>query len=95
MSQSVHSHDFVSDPDQVAAFLEALIDGFKKRRLSVSFEGKEVILKPGEVLDLSLETARRKGRQRLTLSINWPDQGSKGQTSLLSPAELSEERRGS
>jgi amphi-Trp domain-containing protein len=92
MSQNVHSHVFVTDPDKVASFLEALTEGFKKRRLSASFDDRELVLKPAEILDVSLETTRRKGRQRLTLTINWPDPDVKDRRGLFSPEELSEER---
>ena len=85
MSQSDQTHNFVSDPDLVAAFLEALMDGFKKRRLSVRFDDREIVLKPAEILDLSLETTKRKGRQRLTLTIAWPEPDRKEPANTLFP----------
>ena len=92
MSPSNFVHSFVSDPDEVAAFLQALIDGFKARRLNVSFDGREVALRPAEILDLSLETAKRKGRQRLTLVASWPDVEVRDRPGLLTPKELKEPR---
>lgn len=94
MSQTVNTHNFVTDPDEVASFLEALIEGFKKRRLSVKFDDRELVLKPAEILDMSLETTRRKGRQRLTLTVNWPDGEIKERRGLLHPRELTGEERG-
>jgi amphi-Trp domain-containing protein len=94
MSQNVHAHNFVSDPDLMASFLEALIEGFKSRRLSVKFEEREIVLRPADILDVSLETAKRKGRQRLTITFAWPDASVKERRSLLDPAGPGSEERG-
>jgi amphi-Trp domain-containing protein len=92
MSHNAHSHFFVSDPDEVASFLEAMIEGLKNRRLPVRFEEREVVLKPAEILDVSLETARRKGRQKLSITLAWPDGEAKERRGLLTPLELEEGR---
>ena len=90
MTQSVQSHNFVSDPELVASFFEALIDGFKNRRLSLNFDGKEIVLKPAEIFDMSLETSKRKGRQKLAMTISWPEADAKERRSLLPPKTLEE-----
>jgi hypothetical protein len=58
----------------------------------VSFDGREVALRPAEILDLSLETVKRKGRQRLTLVASWPDVEVRDRPGLLTPKELKEPR---
>ncbi|MDR1296077.1 MAG: amphi-Trp domain-containing protein [Deltaproteobacteria bacterium] len=73
MTRHNFNHSFVSDPDEVVAFLESLIEGFKNRSISIGADGREIVLKPAEILDLTLETMQRKGRQRLTLTVNWPE----------------------
>ncbi|MDR2444152.1 MAG: amphi-Trp domain-containing protein [Deltaproteobacteria bacterium] len=85
MSRSSNIHNFVSDPDVIASFLSSLIDGFKNRHLVIKFDDHEVTLKPGEVLDLSLETSKRKGRVKLSIDIHWPDQDHREMPSLLRP----------
>ncbi|MDR0356188.1 MAG: amphi-Trp domain-containing protein [Deltaproteobacteria bacterium] len=73
MNKNNFTHNFISDPDSVAAFFDSLIEGFKKRKLTVSSEGRAVVLQPGEILEMSVESGQRKGRQRLIVSINWPE----------------------
>jgi amphi-Trp domain-containing protein len=91
MSPSNFVHNFVSDPDEVAAFLQALIDGFRGRRLSVRFDGREAVMRPAEILDLSVEISKRKGRQKLTLVASWPDVEVRDRPGLLTPRELKED----
>ncbi|MDR2367538.1 MAG: amphi-Trp domain-containing protein [Deltaproteobacteria bacterium] len=73
MSKNSLTHKFVSDPDEVAGFFQALIEGFKKRKLTISSDHKDQVMIPAEVLEMALETAHRKGRVRLSLSISWTE----------------------
>jgi amphi-Trp domain-containing protein len=88
MTKNNHSHNFVSDPDEVAAFLTELIKGFKDRNLVLKFNDREVTLKPGEILDLSLETTNRKGHVKLRVDILWPENESRSRPSLFQLSEL-------
>jgi amphi-Trp domain-containing protein len=72
-NKSNYAHNFVSDPDEVSGFLSALQDGFRDRRITLGSDGREAVLKPGEILDMTLESAQRKGRRRLTVTISWPE----------------------
>ena len=67
MHKNTLTHDFVSDPDQVADFFRALIDGFKERKITVASDGREQILVPAEILDMKVEAVARKGRVRLSV----------------------------
>jgi amphi-Trp domain-containing protein len=73
MSKNTLTHSFVSDPDAVADFFQALIEGFKERKLSIASDGRERILIPAEILDLTVESVQRKGRVRLNLSLSWSE----------------------
>ncbi|MDR0621796.1 MAG: amphi-Trp domain-containing protein [Deltaproteobacteria bacterium] len=73
MPKNSLTHNFVSDPDQVADFLRALIEGFRERKISVSSDGREQTVIPSEILDVTTETVLRKGRVRLNLSFSWAE----------------------
>ncbi|MDR1109856.1 MAG: amphi-Trp domain-containing protein [Deltaproteobacteria bacterium] len=73
MNKNTFTHNFVSDPDEVADFLAALIEGFRKRRITIGSEGREQVLQVSEILDISMESSQRKGRVRLCLNVNWPE----------------------
>jgi amphi-Trp domain-containing protein len=74
-------HSFVSDPEDAARYLEALIEGFRSGALKFTSKGQSVVLEPAQILEMSIETGSRKGRTRLALTVSWPD----GPESLLRP----------
>ncbi|MDR2460465.1 MAG: amphi-Trp domain-containing protein [Deltaproteobacteria bacterium] len=74
MSKNNFRHSFVTDPDDVARYLESLISGFKEGVLSFSSQHRKVHLEPAKILDMSIETSIRKGKVRLTISFTWPDE---------------------
>jgi amphi-Trp domain-containing protein len=85
------THSFVTDPEKVASFFEALIEGFRKRELFISSDGREVALHPAEILDMTLATTHRNGRTKITVSVNWPETHRRSSNTLqLTPPELRE-----
>lgn len=73
MSRNNFRHGFTTDPDDVARYLEALIEGFRNRRLDFRSQQRKASLTPSEIMDMSVETSARHGRVRVTLSFSWPD----------------------
>ncbi|MDR1677869.1 MAG: amphi-Trp domain-containing protein [Deltaproteobacteria bacterium] len=84
MPKNSLSHTFVSDPDEVADFFQALIDGFKNRKVTISSDGQEQSLIPAELVDLTVETVQRKGRVRLNIFLSWPGAQPHHRPNLLS-----------
>jgi amphi-Trp domain-containing protein len=74
MSKNNFHHSFVTDPEDVARYLESLIAGFKEGVLSFSSQHRKVHLEPAKILDMSIESSVRKGKVRLTLNFIWPDE---------------------
>jgi amphi-Trp domain-containing protein len=66
-------HSFVTDPEDVARYLEALIEGFKGGVLEFSSQERSLRLTPTKVLEMSIETGARRGRMRLSINISWPE----------------------
>ncbi|MDR1486589.1 MAG: amphi-Trp domain-containing protein [Deltaproteobacteria bacterium] len=78
------THTFVTDPEAVASFFEALIEGFRKREIKISSDEREITLHPTESIDMSLSTNHRNSRTKLNISINWPETHRKNVRSLFS-----------
>jgi amphi-Trp domain-containing protein len=66
-------HTFVTDPEDVARYLEALIEGFHKGVLEFTSQERELLLMPAKIMEMSIETGLRKGRIRLSINISWPE----------------------
>ncbi|MDR2302635.1 MAG: amphi-Trp domain-containing protein [Deltaproteobacteria bacterium] len=73
MSKNTLIHKFVSDPDEVAAFFQALIEGFKNRKITVTSEVREQTVVPAEIIEMTVEAVQRKGRIRLNVSASWSE----------------------
>ncbi|MDR2387340.1 MAG: amphi-Trp domain-containing protein [Deltaproteobacteria bacterium] len=73
MSKNTLTHKFVSDPDEVAAFFQALIEGFKNRKITVTSEAREQSLVPAEIIEMTVEAVQKKGRVRLNVSASWSE----------------------
>ncbi|MDR2612637.1 MAG: amphi-Trp domain-containing protein [Deltaproteobacteria bacterium] len=73
MSSNNFRHSFSTDPEDVARYLDALIEGFRDRKLTFRSQQRKVTLEPADVMDMSIETSARRGRTRLTLSFSWDD----------------------
>jgi amphi-Trp domain-containing protein len=74
MSRNNFRHSFTTDPEDVARYLEALIQGFRSRKLTFRSLQRKLSLEPAEVMDMSIETSSRRGRVRLTLAFSWEDE---------------------
>ncbi|MDR1165137.1 MAG: amphi-Trp domain-containing protein [Deltaproteobacteria bacterium] len=84
MSKSNFRHSFVTDPEDVARYLESLIEGFRSGTLTFSSQHRKVLLEPAKAMDMSIETSARKGKIRLTLNFTWPEE----EASLTHPLPL-------
>jgi amphi-Trp domain-containing protein len=67
------NHTFVTDPEDVARYLEALIEGFRGGELRFTSGDREVRLEPSSILELTIETSARKGKVSLSLNVSWPE----------------------
>jgi amphi-Trp domain-containing protein len=87
MGKNTFHHSFVTDPEDVARYLEALIESFREGRLTFSSNSRKVILEPGKVMDMTVDTSSRRGQTRLTLAFNWPETPAGPQSQGLFPAD--------
>ncbi|MDR2405223.1 MAG: amphi-Trp domain-containing protein [Deltaproteobacteria bacterium] len=73
MNSNNFHYNFVTDPQDVVRYLEALIEGFKGGALDFSSPGHAVHLELPEILKMSIETSNRKGRVKVSLNLTWPE----------------------
>jgi amphi-Trp domain-containing protein len=73
MTSSNFHYNFVTDPQDVVRYLEALIEGFKLGALDFTSQGRTIRLELPQVLKMSIETSNRKGRVKVALNMSWPE----------------------
>ncbi|MDR1607928.1 MAG: amphi-Trp domain-containing protein [Deltaproteobacteria bacterium] len=73
MRKSRFQFNLVTDPLDVSRYLESLIQGFRDREILFSDQNHQLVLRPAEILELSLETSRRKGRVNFSMSFSWAE----------------------
>jgi amphi-Trp domain-containing protein len=93
MTKNNFSHKVVTDPLDSARFLEAIIEGMRQGHLTLSSKNHQITLKPGEIIDLTIETSNRKGKIGLNIGFSWTEIKTHQQQSLpLDPFQESEKR---
>ncbi|MDR1083844.1 MAG: amphi-Trp domain-containing protein [Deltaproteobacteria bacterium] len=82
MSKNHFTYKFVTDPLDVARYLEALKQGFENGELRLSEQNNQITLKPAEILELTVDLGRRKGRINLSVAMSWAETPGHKQLSL-------------
>jgi amphi-Trp domain-containing protein len=79
------SHESVQDPNNIVKYLEALLEGIKKRNLHLSTNGESMALTPREIITFEIQAKKRKYRSSLSVKMSWKE----GERQLaVSPLEI-------
>jgi amphi-Trp domain-containing protein len=62
------------DYASVVAFLEDVVRSFKEKKVCVQRGEEFVTLTPGESIDLEVEAAQKKGKQKLCIELTWREE---------------------
>lgn len=66
-------HESIQDNETVGAYLESLIEGFRKGEIVLTSDNRRIELFPNNVLHFDL-SARKKGQKsKLTIKLSWRD----------------------
>ncbi|MDR1396086.1 MAG: amphi-Trp domain-containing protein [Deltaproteobacteria bacterium] len=82
MTKNRFNYKFVTDPLDAARYLESLIEGFQKGSLILTDQNRQLVLKPAEIMELTIDSSRRKGRVNLSVSLSWAETPSQKQLTL-------------
>jgi amphi-Trp domain-containing protein len=82
MRKNRFQYQFATDPQDMARYLLSLADGFKAGELRLTENNRQMVFKPGPMLELAIDAVRRRGRVSLTLAIAWEENSSQNQLSL-------------
>lgn len=63
----------LEDCGTIRAYLAALEQGFAKRSITLSSEGKTLVLEPQGFLSFQLTAKRKGGETKIALKISWKD----------------------
>lgn len=66
-------HDSIQNSRTVGAYLKALMDGFENGKIVFKSEDQEIVLFPGDLLELSIKAKRKDGKSKLSLKIAWKE----------------------
>lgn len=62
------------DFESVVSFLEDLLASFKQKTVCVQRGDEFVTLAPGDNIEMELEAVEKKGKQKLTLELEWQEE---------------------
>ena len=65
-------HKLVTDRQDVARYLLALIEGFEKGQLALASGSNEFTLTPDGAIEMDIEAKQHDGHEKLSLSFIWP-----------------------
>ena len=65
-------HKLVTNRQDVARYLLALIEGFEKGQLALASGSNEFNLKPTGAIEMDIEAKQHEGHEKLSLSFIWP-----------------------
>jgi amphi-Trp domain-containing protein len=61
----------MQDAESIRAYLEAVMEGLSKGRLTVAVGEQQFTLQPAELLTFTVKARKRGGSGRLSLAISW------------------------
>lgn len=73
MSDAIFRYEGIQDATDVAAYLEALRDGFAKGALSLSQGDETMLLTPQGMVTLTVEAKSKDDDRKVKFTIRWKD----------------------
>lgn len=64
-------HESIQDNESVGAYLESLIEGFKKGEIVLSADNQIIKLNPNNLLHFDLNAKKKGNKSRLTIKLSW------------------------
>ena len=66
-------HESLQDRESIVAYLEAVTEGLRQGKLTLSDGEVELELEPKALLTLSVRASQKRNRSRLDLRVSWRD----------------------
>ncbi|MDR0549633.1 MAG: amphi-Trp domain-containing protein [Deltaproteobacteria bacterium] len=73
MRKNRFQYQFVTDPQDVARYLESLVASFNAGELRLTEKNRQIVFKPGPIMELAIDAQRRQGRAVISLTISWEE----------------------
>lgn len=74
MSEQNFFFESYQDVSSMKTYLNALIDGIAKNKLTLTTEGEELILYPNGMLKLTIKARKKNEKSRLSIKIAWTEE---------------------
>ncbi|MBD3237019.1 MAG: amphi-Trp domain-containing protein [Candidatus Eisenbacteria bacterium] len=66
-------YESIHDPQTITAYLQSVLEGIVQRRIVLTSDGDEIVLRPGNLLKLAVKAKRKDDTSRLSIKISWKD----------------------
>lgn len=70
-SNKEFEHESIQDNQSIGAYLESLIEGFKKGKIVLTDEKQEIELNPNNILHFDLNAKKKGNKSKLTIKLSW------------------------
>ncbi|WP_027177556.1 amphi-Trp domain-containing protein [Maridesulfovibrio bastinii] len=72
--------DSLQDSQSIGRFLESLIEGFHKGKISLSTDGEEIDLIPCGLLNFTVKAKKKDDSSKLSIKISWKETNQNGKS---------------
>ncbi|OQX24379.1 MAG: hypothetical protein BWK80_21145 [Desulfobacteraceae bacterium IS3] len=66
-------YESLQDNESIGKYLQALIDGFEKNKITFSSENNTVVVHPSSLLQFAVTVRKKDNKNKLSIKISWKD----------------------
>lgn len=66
-------YNSIQDSESISRYLNALIEGFRRKQLSFNSEQQEIVLTPKDLIEMTLKAKKKGEKTKLTLKFTWKE----------------------
>lgn len=66
-------HESIQDSQTIKKYFQALIDGFENKRIVFTSSARQIVLNPGELIELEIKAKKKGDKNKVSLKMSWKD----------------------
>lgn len=67
-------YESFQDTQSIVQYLEALVEGFKNKRIAFSSDNKEIVFNPEDVVKFEVKAVSKEDKARIGIKVSWKTQ---------------------
>ncbi|QTA83563.1 Amphi-Trp domain-containing protein [Desulfonema limicola] len=72
-------YNSIQDNLSIGKYLNAMIEGFEKNKVSFKSDNNEIILSPNDLIEFSIKAKRKGNKNKISLKFFWKDVNERSQ----------------